>query len=82
MPRFQLREGHDPIDLFSRKEGDEQFHVDPGQKILVPGELAKEQPAEDAWIVGEGDDARAWAKSQWELVEDTKPAKAAPVKEN
>lgn len=81
MPKFRLREDHDPVDLFSREEGDDQFHVEPGQEITVPGDLAKKQPVEDAWIVGEGDDARTWAKSQWELVED-KPAKAAPVKEN
>lgn len=82
MPRFRLRADQNPIDLFSRKEGDEQFHVNPGQVILVPGELAKEQSIEDAYIVGEGDEARVWAKSQWELVKDEKPAAKAPVKEN
>lgn len=81
MPRFRLRADQNPVDLFSRKEGDEQFHVEPGDLILVPGDLAKEQPQDDAYIVGEGDGARAWAKAQWELVED-KPAKAAPVKES
>lgn len=81
MPRFRLRADQNPIDLFQRKEGDDQFHVEPGDLVLVPGELAKEQPQKDAYIVGEGADARAWAKSQWELVEE-KPAKAAPVKEN
>jgi len=80
MPRFRLRKDTDPIDLFQRA-GAEQFHVEPGQEIEVPGDLAKDQPQSDAYVIGDGDQARAWAKAQWELV-DNKPAKAAPVKEN
>lgn len=30
---------------------------------------------EDAYIVGEGDDARAWPKETWELIPETKSSK-------
>jgi hypothetical protein len=85
MPRFRnigaaahvYKPAGDPDSLF----------VDAGQIVETPGELAPEQPA-DAYVVGEGDQARAWPKALWELVEDkpaTKPSSsAAPaaVKEN
>lgn len=46
--------------------------------IEVDGTISSE--TEDAYIVGEGDNARAWPKSQWELVKSA--AKSASAKEN
>lgn len=42
--------------------------VETGGVFEVDGELAEETP--DAYLVGTGDDARAWPKAQWELVAD------------
>lgn len=52
--------------------------VETGSDFEVVGEVAEE--TEDAYIVGSGDNARAWPKAQWELVKPS--AKAALVKEN
>lgn len=45
--------------------------------LEIDGEITEETP--DAYIVGDGDNARAWPKAQWELVKPA--AKAASVKE-
>jgi hypothetical protein len=50
--------------------------VESNSTFDVDGEVSSE--TEDAYIVGDGDNARAWPKAQWELV---KPA-AKTVKEN
>jgi hypothetical protein len=52
--------------------------VEAGSDLEVAGDVTGE--TDDAYIVGEGDSARAWPKSQWELVKPA--AKAASVKEN
>lgn len=49
--------------------------VETGAEFEVAGDVTEETP--DAYIVGSGDNARAWPKAQWELA---KPAKS--VKEN
>jgi hypothetical protein len=41
--------------------------VDPDEVVRVEGSLAKDQP-EDAVVVGEGDDARAYPTSLWAKV--------------
>jgi hypothetical protein len=41
--------------------------VDPDEAIRVEGSLAKDQP-EDAIVVGEGDNARAYPTSLWSKV--------------
>lgn len=41
--------------------------IDAGEVIDAGGEVDDE--LDDAWIVGEGDDARAWPKATWELVD-------------
>lgn len=95
MPRFRLRLDHDPVSLFQPAGGNEALPVEPGQVVDVPGELVTSRPApkkdeptpeplpDDAFIVANGGEERAWSKAMWEL--DGKPdkaAKAAPVKES
>lgn len=41
--------------------------VDPDEVVRVEGSLAKSQP-EDAIVIGEGDDARAYPTSLWSKV--------------
>lgn len=41
--------------------------VSEGESVRIEGTLAKEQP-EDAIVIGEGDDARAYPKSVWQNV--------------
>lgn len=41
--------------------------------IEVDGEVTGE--VDDAYLVGEGDNTRAWPKAQWELVQDKPAAK-------
>lgn len=48
-----------------------------GAYFEVGGEVSDE--TDDAYIVGSGDDARAWPKAQWELVKTA--AKTASAKE-
>lgn len=57
------------VDVYAPSGHPDSLHVEPGQTITVPGELAEQQPV-DAIVIGSGDDARAWPRSQW----DMKPA--------
>jgi hypothetical protein len=72
------------LDVFAPAGEADSLHVQPGQEITVNGDLAADQPA-DAYQVGEGDDARLWPHSLWQLVEDPKstvtPPYTAPVSE-
>lgn len=55
--------------------------VDPDEVIRVEGSLAKSQP-DDAVVIGEGDDARAYPTSLWSKVATGKagdPDVAAPT---
>lgn len=66
------------LDVHAQKRADLGGQlVEAGGVFEVDGEVATE--TEDAYIVGDGDDARAWPKAQWELVKPA--AKAASVKE-
>lgn len=65
------------VDLY-RPAGDPQsLPVDAGQVVEVPGEISGELA--DAYLIGEGDQARAWPMAQWEL---DKPAPAPREKKN
>jgi hypothetical protein len=89
MPRFRLRSDA-AVDLFFPAGHTDSLHVAPGDVVDVPGELAPEQP-DDAFLVGEGDDARLWPKALWEDADPTPapdpapdqsaPAESAPVTE-
>ncbi|HEX3778437.1 MAG TPA: hypothetical protein VHX38_02135 [Pseudonocardiaceae bacterium] len=59
------------VDVYRPAGEADSLHVKAGQTITVPGEITAE--LDDAYIVGEGDDARSWAKVRWQL-------KAAPAK--
>jgi len=43
--------------------------------VVVEGDVVEE--IDDAYIVGEGGDARAWPKATWELVKETGGSQAA-----
>lgn len=76
MPDFVNITDHE-VDVYATAGWPDTLRVLPGQTITAPGELADEQP-EDAYLIGTGDDARLWPKSQWQLKEAPKaPAKAA-----
>lgn len=58
--------------------------VEDGQVIHVEGKLAKTQPG-DAYLIGEGDDARLYPHSLWKNAGGSgtaEPDVAAPSKEN
>lgn len=54
--------------LFAPMGGADSLTVSPAQIIDVPGDLAEVQPA-DAYQIGEGDDARLWPHSVWQLAD-------------
>jgi hypothetical protein len=66
----KLKNTLEPVHLY-RPEGDPGSRfVQAGEHVEVPRISAE---TEDAYIVGEGDNARAFPKSRWQLVEPTKP---------
>lgn len=79
--KFTLRDECAPVSLFqpsAKAAFDQYFPVEPGGLIEVPGELAKEQPYQDAFLVVNGDETRAWPKALWDLAD--KPAASATTK--
>ncbi len=70
MPKFRNISG-DALDCFKPAEVRGSEHVDNLGEVEVDGEV---QEIGDAYIVGEGDNARAWPKALWQLVVDKKPA--------
>jgi len=96
MPKFTLKVDH-AVTLFSPEGRPGAMLVEPGKEIDVPGELVTERPQpkkdetpaplpEDAYIVVNNGEEKAWPHSVWELVDDkpkkTEPVKAPVVKEN
>lgn len=77
--KFTLRDDHAPIDLFQPavKASLESFQVEHGKPVEVVGELAKEQPYDDAYVVVNGNELRAWPKAVWNL--EKPAASAAPA---
>lgn len=67
MPRLRNISPNE-FSLFARAGESDALTVSPDQVIDVPGELAAEQPA-DAYQIGDGDDARLWPHSVWQLVD-------------
>lgn len=65
----------DALACFKPAEVRGSEHVEAGATIEVDADLAGELV--DAYVVGEGDAARAWPKALWALVTDKK---SAPVK--
>ena len=61
--------------LFARARQTESLPVPPDGTVDVPGEVTAE--TDDAVVVGDGDDARAWPKALWQ-VEGGGPGVQAP----
>lgn len=94
----------DPVDVYATARSSDSLHVDTGQTITVPGDLADEQSVvaaalatepgadaarqgeltataiaslpSDAFLIGEGDDARLWPHSRWQLATPPPPAQS------
>jgi hypothetical protein len=78
MPRFRLILDH-PVDVYQPAGGASSLSVEPGDVVEAPGVLGEELV--DAYVVGTGDDARAWPKALWELDKAAAPAASAVAKE-
>lgn len=65
MARFKNISGEDR--RVGRAEGP---LVEAGTVTVVDGEVVSQ--TDDAYIVGEGDEARAWPKATWELLDEPK----------
>jgi hypothetical protein len=65
VPRFKNISGEDR--RVGRADGPLVKH---GDVTEVDGDVVEE--LDDAWIVGEGDDARAWPKGTWNLLDKPK----------
>ncbi|WP_086847071.1 hypothetical protein [Amycolatopsis kentuckyensis] len=75
MPRFKSLSSDD-LSVFRPVGEHDAFPVtSEAPEIEVPGDVTEE--TEDAYIVGAGDEARAWPKATWVLVApEKKPVKA------
>lgn len=92
MLRMRLKTDY-AVTLFSPR-GLESLVVEPGNTVDVPGTLVTSRPAQkndepapaplpdDAYIVVNNGEEKAWPHVLWELVEDKPAAKATAVKEN
>lgn len=63
-----------PLALIAPARRPDSHSVAAGDEVEVKGDIT--QTTDDAYIVGEGDQARAYPKALWEVVED-KPAVAS-----
>jgi hypothetical protein len=89
MPKFTLKVDYAVTLGNPRKR--ESMTVAPGQTVEVPGEVVTSRAPgsglpplpEDAYIVADAGEERAWPQALWSLVEADKPAAKAPaVKES
>lgn len=58
-----------PVHLFKPGADLDSLLVERGQVVEVPGAVAAE--LDDAYVIGDGDNARAWPMAQWELEQPT-----------
>lgn len=49
--------------------------VEAGKVTSVDGDVTEQ--TDDAYVVGEGDEARAWPKETWQLLDEPKSSKKA-----
>jgi len=57
------------LDLYAVAGGPDSFRVDADGEVEVPGDIVNlDDDDADYYEIGEGDDARHWAKSTWESV--------------
>ena len=74
MTKFVNRGG--PVDHYFPAGHTDSLYVENGQVVDVGEANVEEQ--EDCYLVGDGDDVRAWPKSRWEMQttrSNTKPTK-------
>ncbi|MGW4886908.1 hypothetical protein [Streptomyces murinus] len=67
MGAVRLRNVGEAVHLYAPPGAPTSLPVDAGQIITVVGPLKE---ADDAYVLGEGDTARAYPKSSWALVEE------------
>jgi DNA-binding transcriptional regulator/RsmH inhibitor MraZ len=65
----RLKNTGDPMHVYAPPGAPNSLFVDAGQIIEVPGEITDE--LDDAYLVGTGDDQRAWSKAQWSATSKT-----------
>jgi hypothetical protein len=88
MPKFTLKVDY-PVTIGNPRRR-ESMTVDPGKTVEVPGDLVTSRAPdsglpplpEDAYIVADGGEERAWPHALWGLPEDKPAAKAPAVKES
>ncbi|MFF9310081.1 hypothetical protein ACF1BS_04135 [Streptomyces sp. NPDC014748] len=73
MGAVRLRNLGEAVHLYAPPDSPNSLHVDAKQVITVAGPLKE---TDDAYVCGEGDNARAFPKSRW-AVEKQAPAKKA-----
>lgn len=66
------------LNVFAPEAAPDSLLVEPGQQITIPDELGAEQP-DDAYLTGEGDQARLWPHSLWRLADAPPGASGAPA---
>lgn len=59
----RLKNVGEPVHVYAPPGGAHSLFVDAGQIVEVPGEITGE--VADAYLIGAGDDVRAWPKGQW-----------------
>lgn len=64
-----------PIELYFPAGHPDSLTVDSGQVVDV-GDLKVEE-GDDCWLVGEGDDVRAWPKERWEKQGERKSSRSS-----
>lgn len=64
MARFKNVSGTELL-LFARQSQADSFQVPPDGIVDIPGEVTAE--TDDAYVVGDGDEARAWPMEFWKL---------------
>ena len=74
MARFRNKT-KSPLALIKPANHPDSHSVAAGDEVEVKGEITK--TTDDAYIVGEGDQARAYSKALWEVVEQEQPTKTA-----
>jgi hypothetical protein len=64
-----------PVHLFKPAGDPDELLVEHGQVVEVPGVVVAE--LDDAYVIGDGDNARAWPMAQWELEKPAAKARGA-----
>ncbi|MYR84086.1 hypothetical protein GTY41_03785 [Streptomyces sp. SID685] len=77
MGAVRLRNLGEAVHLYAPPDSPSSLAVDAGQVVTVAGPMKE---IDDAYICGEGDDARAFPKSRWEV--DVPRSMKKPVAES